>query len=132
MNRRSIAILIGLVLAIAVVATSAYAWRGMGKQAGGCPYQSDLSAEDVKAVETARDAFRAHTRDQRLVIHQKQLALMAELAKSDPDAKAAQELQKQISDLEADLARPQASSIGWRKGQTHGRTLPLLGRPLLA
>lgn len=64
---------------------------------------SNLSEEDVKKLKEAREAYIKDTQDLRLDIHQKQLELRSELAKKDIDVKRATKLQKEISDLNAEM-----------------------------
>jgi hypothetical protein len=73
----------------------------------GCGYWGNLSAEDIKKIEDERSAFFEATQDIRQAIYQKRLELGSELAKKEPDAARAANLQRELSDLKAqfDLMR---------------------------
>ena len=77
--------------------------HGTDDASRGCPYQSDLSDEDMAALKKERDAFRTATEDLRKNIYDKKLALRDELSKEKPDAKKASELQKELSTLETEF-----------------------------
>jgi hypothetical protein len=68
-------------------------------------YGGDLTDEEIAALQKERNAFLEQTRDLRENIYQKQLELRAELAKKNPDAKKAAELQKEVSGLRAEMAQ---------------------------
>jgi Spy/CpxP family protein refolding chaperone len=80
---------------------SGWAQRGSGP-AG---YQSNLSDEDLAKLNKERQVFFEDTRQLRENRYQKELELRSELAKKDPDAKKAVDLQKEISDLESQLGQ---------------------------
>jgi len=63
----------------------------------------DLSDEAIQKLDEQREAFFKSTQDLRQNIYQKQLALESEFAKKNPDAKIAKNLQKEISDLRAQI-----------------------------
>ncbi len=69
----------------------------------GYGYRSDLNDEQVKSLEKEQAAFWNETEKIRQDLYVKDLALQSELAKNDPDAKRAAALQKEISELEAQL-----------------------------
>ncbi len=121
-----------IVIAVAVVAISgfgstAFAGRGMGHggsgkynggdsgDAGGpgqyhgacMGYGSNkqLDSETVKKLNAEREKFYNGTGDVRKKLFQKDLELRSELAKDTPDAKKAESIQKEISDLESVFAR---------------------------
>ncbi|MBW1776110.1 MAG: periplasmic heavy metal sensor [Deltaproteobacteria bacterium] len=73
--------------------------RGYGYGRGG----GDLSAEELKQLEEARETFFDATRDLRSNLRQKRLELEAELTKAEPDSAKAFATQKEISDLRAQL-----------------------------
>lgn len=77
--------------------------HGGGYGFGG--YQSDLSEDAVKQLETQRRIFFKETGELRAGVYQKGLELRSELAKKEPDAEKAYELQNEISDLRAQLGR---------------------------
>jgi hypothetical protein len=70
---------------------------------GGQGYRSNLSAEDIARLDKERQTFFEATSDFREKLYQKELELRSELAKSEPDAKKAAGLQKEISSLESEL-----------------------------
>ena len=75
---------------------------GYGYGPGGGP-GTQLSEEQLKAVEEERQAFWKATQSLRQNLYAKELELRSELAKENPDAKKALALQKEISALEASL-----------------------------
>jgi zinc resistance-associated protein len=103
-----------LVLAIVgIVGFSAPSFAGWGRGGGGnCPMAgggygpgggADLTDEEIAALQKERDAFFEQTRDLRDKLYQKGLELRAEMAKQNPDAKKAAELQKEVSGLQGEL-----------------------------
>jgi len=113
---------IWLVLTIVgIVGFSAPSFAGWGRGGGGnCPMAgggygpgggagrgggADLTDEEIAALQKERNAFFEQTRDLRDKLYQKGLELRAELAKQNPDAKKAAELQKEVSGLEGELAQ---------------------------
>jgi hypothetical protein len=112
-------ILLATVAVLAIAATSFAGWgrghwgygyhmgpgygmhRGWGQDPRG--YGSNLSDEDIAALDSERQAFFDATSDLRKNLYQKELELRSELAKAEPDAKKAAGLQKEISDLESEL-----------------------------
>ena len=109
------------VAVLTILGISAYAFAGWGKGRGygNCPgyggrgagmYQSgqgylpdNLSDEQIKAIETERQAFRNATEALRSDLYSKNLELRSELAKTEPDVVKAKQLQKEISGLQAQL-----------------------------
>ncbi len=78
-------------------------WAEGPRGDGGPGYQSNLSDEDLAKLEKERQAYFEATSDLREKLYQKELELRSELAKSEPDAKKAAGLQKDISGLENEL-----------------------------
>lgn len=76
-------------------------WADGPRGYGGRGYQSDLSAEDITRLDKERQAFFEATSDLRENLYQKELELRSELAKTEPDAKKAAGIQKEISNLES-------------------------------
>ncbi|MBU0698115.1 MAG: periplasmic heavy metal sensor [Proteobacteria bacterium] len=66
-------------------------------------YRGDLPREESEQLDKERDAFYQATEKLRGDLYQKELALRSELAKENPDSDTAAKLQKEISDLRADL-----------------------------
>jgi Spy/CpxP family protein refolding chaperone len=111
-----------LITIIGIVGFGAYAFAGWGMGYGpqrwghmepgwhhggyGNPgFQSDLSDEQITKLNKERQAFFDETSNLRENLYQKELELRAELAKKDPDAEKAVSLQKEISELESQLAQ---------------------------
>ena len=79
-------------------------WRHGGFGCPGYGYMTeDLSDEDIQKMKAQREAFFKSTEDLRLKLYQKSLAMESELAKKNPDGKNAANLQKEISDLKAQM-----------------------------
>jgi len=79
-------------------------WNHMGW--GGPGYGGDypdLTDEQRQAIEQERRAFLKETDDLRQNLYTKELELRSELAKADADAQKAAAIQKDISNLEAEL-----------------------------
>jgi hypothetical protein len=97
-------------------ATSYAGWgrggcSGGGPGAGNCPrsgyggpgFGGDLTDEEIGILQKERSAFFENTREIREKLYQKNLELRAEMAKQNPDAKRAAELQKEASELDSAL-----------------------------
>ncbi|MDH4205800.1 MAG: periplasmic heavy metal sensor [Desulfobacteraceae bacterium] len=80
---------------------------GWNQSGYGCPgylnMMGDLSDEEIQKMDEQREAFFKSTEDLRQNIYQKRLALESEFAKKNPDAQIAANLQKEISDLRAQM-----------------------------
>jgi Spy/CpxP family protein refolding chaperone len=116
---KHIAIKILVVLTVfTVMGFGVYAFAGGGMGYGrhhggwhhggyGCPgyedMMGDLSDEDIQKMNKQRETFFKSTEDLRQKIYQKKLAMESEFAKKNPDAKNAANLQKEISDLRAQM-----------------------------
>jgi hypothetical protein len=117
---------VGMVLAVLAVlgligySADSYAWGrgggyGGGPGSGNCPrggfggpgMAGNLTDEEITTVQKERSAFFESTRELRERRYQKELELKAELAKQNPDAKKAAELQKEVSGFENDLDQKQ-------------------------
>lgn len=87
-------------------------WHHDGRGGPGHGYMmGNLSDADVAALEKEREAFFKATEGLRKDIYAKTLALRSELAKENPDVKKAQEIQKEISDLEAKIDQEKIDHI---------------------
>lgn len=75
--------------------------RGRGFQCYG--YLGDMSQEDIKKLEEKRSAFWEDTKNLRTDLYEKRLALRSEMAKQNPDSQMVATLQKEISELRAQL-----------------------------
>jgi hypothetical protein len=81
-----------------------YGHHGYGRGYGpGCDYGDDLTQEEIEKLQAQREAFHKDTRKLRRNINQKELALRSELVKENPDTQRALEIQKEISDLRAQM-----------------------------
>jgi Spy/CpxP family protein refolding chaperone len=113
---------VGMVLVVLAVigligyAADSFAWGrgggyGMGPGYGNCPragfggpgMAGNLTDEEIATMQKERNAFLESTRELRERHYQKELELKAELAKQNPDAKKAAELQKEVSGFENEL-----------------------------
>jgi Spy/CpxP family protein refolding chaperone len=83
--------------------------RGMGKcnlgNGKGMGALESLSEEQIEKLKEQRAAFQTATRDLKMELKSRKLALQSELARKEPDAKTAKSLQKEISALNAELAQ---------------------------
>jgi Spy/CpxP family protein refolding chaperone len=106
-----------MVVAGALVAMMGFgvnAFAGMGKGAGnrGMGAASpNLTDDQIKQMESERNAFQTATTDIRQQLNEKRQALNAELAKPTPDAATAATLQKEISDLQAQFDQKRLTHI---------------------
>ena len=109
-----IAVVLTIVGFIGFSATSYAGWgRGGGPGAGNCPrgefggqgFGGNLTDEEIGIMQKERNAFIESTRELRGKHYQKELELRAELAKQNPDAKRAAELQKEVSAIKAELGQ---------------------------
>jgi len=117
-----------ITVSIVAVGASAMAGKGMGyardgqgcggygqqQGKGGCgngQRWADLTPEQREKMDAERQAFFEATKQNRQDLHAKRLALRAEMAKSNPDTKAAQGLQKEISGIESDLAQKRLAHV---------------------
>ncbi len=116
-NTKIIIIAIASLAAIGL-AINAFAHGGMGWGGGwghhgmgmmqnrgdyGPGYNNQMSKEQYEQFERQREAFLNETRDLRANLFEKERALQNELNKENPDAATASKLQKQISELQAQL-----------------------------
>ena len=93
--------------------TGKMGYHGKGGAQGNCPMvgnrdgnrnlNQNLTPEELEKFEAERTAFRESTKDLKRDIYQKHLELQAEMAKKAPDKKTATAIQKQISELKAQL-----------------------------
>jgi hypothetical protein len=70
-----------------------------------------LSDEQAEKLQAKKSEFQTATRDLRMELRSKRLALRSELAKKAPDTKTAKSLQKEISALSAELARKRIDHV---------------------
>lgn len=102
-----------ITVSVIAIGVNAFARGGMGWGGGwghhgpgwhhgggyGAFYGGELSKEEYAQLEEKREAFFKATQDLRSNLFEKQRELQSELAKSEPDAAKASQLQKEISDL---------------------------------
>ena len=116
---RSVKFIIIAVASVAVIgfAINAFAHGGMSWGGGqghhgmgwhhrgdyGPRYDDPMSKEQYKQLEQKREAFLSGTRDLRASLFEKQRELQNELAKDKPDVTMASGLQKEISEIQAQL-----------------------------
>lgn len=79
-------------------------WCGQG-------YAANLSQEDLKKIDDARQAFFAATKNLKQNIYQKELEIRSEFAKENPDAGRLSSLQKELSELESQLDQKRISHM---------------------
>lgn len=118
MNARHVGMVLAVLAVLGLIGYSAdsFAWGrgggyGMGPGYGNCPRggpggpgaSGNLTDEEIATMQKERSAFLESTRELRERHYQKELELKAELAKQNPDAKKAAELQKEVSGFENEL-----------------------------
>ena len=130
MNRKIInkKILMVTVLAILSTATSAVAqwemgqhhfgdmhhgpgWHHQGYGPRAYDHWGNLSEDEIKQLEHERKAFFEATKEIRQQLYQKWLEIRSELAKKNPDAEMAAELQKEISALKGQMGQKRLDHI---------------------
>jgi len=89
---------------------------GWSHGGSGCPgygghMKGDLSDEENKKMDQQRNAFHKATKDLKQNIYQKQLELESEFAKKTLDAKKAAGIQKEISDIQAQIDQERVNHI---------------------
>ncbi|MGB6010342.1 MAG: periplasmic heavy metal sensor [Desulfobacterales bacterium] len=89
---------------------------GMRYGGSGCPgygghMRGDLSDEENQEMDQQRKAFHKANEDLKQNVYQKQLELESEFAKKTPDAKKASGIQKEISDLQAQIDQNRVGHI---------------------
>ncbi|MGD9310956.1 MAG: periplasmic heavy metal sensor [Desulfosarcina sp.] len=85
-------------------------YQGRGDCPGGRGW-ADITPEQREQMDAERQAYVEATRRDRQDLYAKQMALRAEIAKSEPDPAKAAALQKAVSDLEADLDQKRLQHI---------------------
>ena len=89
---------------------------GMRHGGYGCPgygghMRGDLNDEQIQEMDQQRKAFYKANEDLKQNVYQKQLELESEFAKKTPDAKKAAGIQKEISDLQAQIDQNRVGHI---------------------
>ena len=72
---------------------------------------SNLTQEEIEKLQAERKAYHKDTQKLRQDIYQKELALRSELVKENPDAQKALEMQKEISDLSAEMDQKRVNHL---------------------
>lgn len=118
MKTKHVGVVLAVLAALGLIGyvADSHAWGrgggyGMGPGYGNCPrggfggpgLAGDLTDEEIATVQKERGAFLESTRELRERHYQKRLELKAEMAKQNPDAKKAAELQKEASGFENEL-----------------------------
>ncbi len=126
MKTNTVRNLLATLIAIAVIATgaNAFAGKGMGNRDGSgggngygkgdCRYgrmNANLTDEQRAQIDAERNAYFEATKEERQEIFAKHQALKAEIAKQQPDAKVAENIQKEISELQTRLDQKRLKHI---------------------
>ena len=113
-KNKNIQIIVIAAIAVIVFGAQASADRGTGYGHHGWMHGGgysgpgvfgNLSEEEIKKLDEERTAFFEATKGLHQEVYQKRLELASELARQNPDAAKAAALQKQISDVKAQLAQ---------------------------
>jgi len=80
-----------------------YGDEDRGRYGRGYRSWGNLSEEDTQKLETQREAFFKDTEKLRRSIHQTRLEMKAEMAKEDPDRGRLSDLQKELSNFQAEF-----------------------------
>jgi len=103
-------------------------WQDDGSTCPGYGYMmGNLSDEEIQKIDAQREAFYKSTENLRQHIYQKRLALESEFAKKNPDAKNAANLQKEISDLRAQIDQKRIAHLLEMKKINPGLGAGLMG-----
>ena len=149
-----VVIVLAVIAGLAIAGTALAGWgRGYGQRYGSdwCPgpgygwgargsapgYSEDLSDEESAKLEEERETFWKDTSELRDQLYQKELELQSELAKQNPDGARASALQKEISELQAQMdqkwidhrvkMRKAAPNYGYQ-GRGYGPRGPMMGQ----
>ncbi|MBI5593403.1 MAG: periplasmic heavy metal sensor [Deltaproteobacteria bacterium] len=96
---------------------------------------ANLTEDQIKQMESERNAFQTATQGIRQQLNEKRLTLQTELAKTTPDAATCTALQKEISDLQSQFDQKRLTHILAMKkidpNFTEGRGMgPGMGHPM--
>jgi Spy/CpxP family protein refolding chaperone len=94
-------IVVGAAVVMMGIGMNAYAADKAPESAGVGTTSTKLTDEQIKQMETERNAFQTAAENLRQQITEKRRALNTELSKQTPDAATAMALQKSISDLQS-------------------------------
>ena len=84
---------------------------GMGQGRGMGTASSNLTEDQIKQMETERNAFQTATQGLRQQLNEKRQALQTELTKQPPDAATCSAMQKEISDLQAQFDQKRLTHV---------------------
>ena len=105
-------VVVGAVVVLMGFGVNAYA--GMGKGAGNPGMgaaSANLTDDQIKQMETERNAFQTATQGIHQQLKEKRQALQAELAKQTPDSATCAALQKEVSDLQSQFDQKRLTHI---------------------
>jgi Spy/CpxP family protein refolding chaperone len=95
-------VVVGAAVVLMGIGVNAFAGMGQGPGNPGMGGASaNLTDDQIKKMESERNAFQSATKDIRQQLNEKRQALHTELAKPTPDAAKAATLQKAVSDLQS-------------------------------
>ncbi len=103
-------VVVGAVVVLMGLGVNAFAGTGTGPGSPGMG-SANLTDDQIKQMESERNAFLSSTKDIRQQLNEKRQALHTELAKQTPDAATAAALQKGISDLQAQFEQKRLTHI---------------------
>ncbi len=103
-------IVVGAAVVMMGIGVNALCRQKSPENAGEGTTSTKLTEDQIKQMETERNAFQTATKDIRQQINEKRQALNTELAKKTPDA-ATHALQKSISDLQAQFDQKRLAHI---------------------
>jgi Spy/CpxP family protein refolding chaperone len=105
-------VVVGAVVVLMGYGVNVYA--GMGKGPGGHGMgttSANLTDEQIKQMESERNAFQTATKGLRQQLNEKRQALQSELAKQAPDAATCAAIQKDISDLQTQFDQKRLTHV---------------------
>ena len=102
-------LVVGAVVMLLGFGVSAYA-AGPGNPGMGAA-SANLTDDQIKRMESERNAFQTATQGIRQQLNEKRQALNAELAKQTPDAATCAALQKEVSDLQSQFDQKRLTHI---------------------
>jgi Spy/CpxP family protein refolding chaperone len=105
-------VVVGAVIVLMGYGVNVYAGMGNGPGNSGMGATgANLTDDQIKRMESERNAFQTATQGNRQQLNEKRQALNAELAKQAPDAATCSAIQKDISDLQAQFEQKRLTHI---------------------
>ena len=105
-------VVLGAVIVLMGFGVNVYAGMNKGPGNSGMGAASaNLTDDQIKRMESERNAFQTATQGNRQQLNEKRQALNAELAKQAPDAATCSAIQKDISDLQAQFEQKRLTHI---------------------